>query len=522
MGHYGGRVRLPFLSRRRLGGALVALAALAVVLAVPDRSTAAAASASSAQGAFDIPDHVVEALASGEPVELIVSGNGQGVGESVERATQAALFDDGAQTQPSLEIGQRFEAIDAVTITVDSVEMLERVAALDGVRAIGLGSERATLHIDESIEITEASVSHANGLLGEGTTIAVIDGGVQADHPDLASSITFEACFIDDFEQEMGFCPGNTTELFGPGSAPDQLISHGTAVVGVIASDGVLAPMGVAPRADVEVYKIFGDTAGGYLSDLIRALDYIATDRPDVDVVNMSLGYAPDFTGVCDSMYTALFDAIEVLRARGVVAISSTGNDGLDTMGAPSCLSNVISVGASNDIEGQADFGEVASFSNISTTTNLVAPGALVETTRLGSDTWFFQGTSVAAPTVAACAALARQSGLNTALDLEVRLLTPTMIAPNPNGRSVPLVNCAFEGLPSGDVNCDGQRDIVDALIIAQYVALLRTDAGSCPLGNIATQLNLVEGDVNRDEGVDIVDALVVAQCVAGLPNEAC
>ncbi len=499
------------------------IAALAVVLAMPDRSIAAASSATGSNAPIDIPNHVVEAVAAGATVELIVSGTGAagGIGASMERATQAGFF--GALAGDArLLVGERFDLIDAITIRVDSVEMLERVAALDGVRAIGLGSDQATLHIDESIEITEASVSHANGLLGEGTTVAVIDGGVQADHPDLVSSISFEACFIDNIDLEMGFCPGNTTERFGPGSAPDQVISHGTAVVGVIASDGVLAPMGVAPRADVEVYKIFSDDDGGYMTDLIRALQYIATDRPDVDVVNMSLGYEANFTGSCDTTYAALFDAIEVLRARGVVAIASSGNEGLTTMGAPSCLSNVISVGASNDIEGQDGFGEVASFSNISTTTNLVAPGTLVETTRLGDSTWFFQGTSVAAPTVAACAALAHQSGIDTALALEARLLTPTTIASNPNGRAVPLVNCAFEGLPSGDVNCDGQRDIVDALVIAQYVALLRTDAGSCPLGNIATQLNLVEGDINRDENVDIVDALVIAQCVAGLPNESC
>lgn len=512
---------------RRLGGRIAVVAVFALVVAMPDQSNASAG----AQASIEIPQHVLDAVAAGDPVELILSGTGGpgSIGASLERAVQAGLpvgseaLDAAAQSPSNgVVVGEPFTLIDAVTVTVDSVEALERVAALPDVRGIGLGSERAELHIDESIEITRAGESHANGLLGQGTTIAVIDGGVQADHPDLEDSITFEACFIEDRVLELGYCPGNTTERFGPGSAPDQTISHGTAVVGAIASAGILAPMGVAPEADVEVYKIFSDTNGGFLTDLIRALEYIATDRPDVDVVNMSLGYSANFTGVCDSTYTALFDAVEVLRDRGVVSIASSGNDSLAAMGAPACLSNVISVAASNDIAGEPDFGEVAEFSNISTVTNLVAPGTSVETARLGDRTWFFQGTSIAAPTVAACAALARQSGLNTALAVEVRLLTPTSIAPNPGGRSIPLVDCAFEGLPSGDVNCDDVRDVIDGLIIAQYIVQIRTDAGGCPLGNSATQLNLAEADINGDALVDIIDALVVTQCVVGVGNDFC
>ena len=503
---------------RRLGGLFLVIAVFAVVVAVPDRASAGA------QVAIEIPQHVLDAVTSGEPVELIVSGAGRvgSVERSVERAVQAGLLDSGEPGETDVEIGEPFTVIDAVTVTVDSLEALEQVAALDGVRAIGLGSEQAELHIDESIEITGADESHANGLLGEGTTIAVIDGGVQADHPDLEDAISFEACFIEDRVLEVGHCPGNTTERFGPGSAPDQTISHGTAVVGAIASAGNLAPMGVAPQADVEVYKIFGNSTGGFLTDLVRALEYIATDRPDVDVVNMSLGYSANFTGVCDSNYTALFDAIEALRNRGVVSIASSGNGGLAAMGAPACLSNVISVGASNDVPGDANFGDVTEFSNISTVTDLVAPGAYVETTRLGDTTWIFEGTSIAAPTVAACAALARQSGLNSAIAVESRLRTPSVIAPNPGGRPIPVVDCAFEGLPSGDVNCDGTRDVIDGLMIAQYVAQTRTDAGSCPLNNGATQLNLAGADINRDSLVDIIDALVVTQCVVGIANDSC
>ena len=73
-----------------------------------------------------------------------------------------------------------------------------------------------------------------------------------------------------------------------------------------------------------------------------------------------------------------------------------------------------------------------------------------------------------------------------------------------------------------GDVNCDATVDIVDALMIAQYVVGNRADAGACPLGNPATELVAALGDVNYSQGIDIVDALEIAQCAVGVPNFAC
>lgn len=73
-----------------------------------------------------------------------------------------------------------------------------------------------------------------------------------------------------------------------------------------------------------------------------------------------------------------------------------------------------------------------------------------------------------------------------------------------------------------GDVNCDASVDIVDALLIAQFVAGVRTDAGTCPLADPTTELVVALGDTDYSDQVDIVDALVVAQCTVGIPNFAC
>lgn len=73
-----------------------------------------------------------------------------------------------------------------------------------------------------------------------------------------------------------------------------------------------------------------------------------------------------------------------------------------------------------------------------------------------------------------------------------------------------------------GDPNCDGTSDIIDALVIAQFVAGTRSGVASCPLGDSATQLATPYADVDYSGDVDIIDALEVAQCTALIPNFAC
>lgn len=73
-----------------------------------------------------------------------------------------------------------------------------------------------------------------------------------------------------------------------------------------------------------------------------------------------------------------------------------------------------------------------------------------------------------------------------------------------------------------GDANCDATRNIVDALVIAQYAVSVRTDVGACPLADPTSELFAYGGDANHDGKTDIVDALVIAQCSAGINNAAC
>ena len=81
----------------------------------------------------------------------------------------------------------------------------------------------------------------------------------------------------------------------------------------------------------------------------------------------------------------------------------------------------------------------------------------------------------------------------------------------------------------SGDVfadvantDCDGEVSIIDALVIAQYTAGIRSDGATCPLADPASQIIVANADLNLDGVTDIIDALLVSQCEAGLATPFC
>ncbi len=84
------------------------------------------------------------------------------------------------------------------------------------------------------------------------------------------------------------------------------------------------------------------------------------------------------------------------------------------------------------------------------------------------------------------------------------------------------LVDEGPSRIPTGDVNCDGRVDIVDALLIAQYVVGVRGERDACPLVDQATELVVPMGDVDRNLMLDIVDAMLIARCVAGVSEVVC
>jgi subtilisin family serine protease len=275
---------------------------------------------------------------------------------------------------------------------------LEALRADPRVRAVAIDTGGSG-GLAQSLPLIGVPPVHAQGIDGRGTTVAILDSGIDTDHPAFAGRIAGEACFCDNFNG-TGCCPGGIVARSGPGSAEDDQ-GHGTHVAGIVS--------GVAPATQLVAVKVL-DSGNRFRSftQIYQALEWIADNRPDVDAINMSLGSDALLTDAqCESYAIAwgLQPVISRLRKRGVLISASSGNNGVTgKMWVPACMSDVLGVGATFD---NAD--TVASFSNSSPSLDLLAPGVSITSTALGGGTTTLSGTSMAAPHVAGLIALVKQ-----------------------------------------------------------------------------------------------------------------
>ena len=356
----------------------------------------------------------------------------------------------------------RYSAINAVAGEVSP----DGVIALLGsplVKAISLDAG-GTGGLLEAAPLTGMDTVRQQGFTGKGVTVAVLDSGIAKNRSDLKKARKAERCFCS---TDGGCCPDGSSFQTGKGSAADDE-GHGTWITGIIASRGKKSPRGCAPKAKVVAIKVL-DEYNRYCcsSDILAALDWIITKRQDVDIVNMSLGTSKLFKGNCDrklgAIGPAFATAVKTLMGQGVMVFAASGNEASrKKMAMPACIENTVSVGASYDEEfGKFDWGicsdhradpnHVTCFSNTNRKTDLVAPGALITSARLGGGVMTGAGTSAATAMAAACAALLKQAYSNaTPEQLEQALGSSSHIATDSkSGRSYPRLDCeeAFDFL---------------------------------------------------------------------------
>lgn len=245
-----------------------------------------------------------------------------------------------------------------------------------------------------------------------GFVVAIIDGGVQYSHADLAANAWVNA----------GEVAGNGIDDDGNGYADDVYgwdfydgdndpmdesdIGHGTLVAGVAGASGNngIGVAGMMWQCRLMALRFLGPGGDGLISDAISALEY-ATAK-GVTVSNHSWGYnSPNGS-------SSLYDAIAAAGAAGHIVVAAAGNDGKNNDGHKSeypasyDLDNIISVAATDENDG------LASFSNYGqTTVDLAAPGvnilSSVLTTLYGPGPYpygiytYATGTSLSAPYVA-------------------------------------------------------------------------------------------------------------------------
>ena len=383
--------RLPDAARLLLAGVA------SVVLAI--------ATASGPARAQSVGDGVLEALEAEGRVRVLVALKPLPEGvqtRAVRRASlearQSAVL---ARLAPDdFEVAHRYETLPAVAGTV-SGPGLERLLADPDVARVDLDAPGSG-ELGQSVpQINADLLQQLDGLTGRGVTVAVLDSGMDANHPDLAGSGFGQQCFCSG---GGGCCPGGSARRSGLGAARDDHF-HGTHVTSIITGDGEVASVGVAPGARILSIKVL-DSNNRFCcsSDVVAGLDFIIANRPDVRVVNMSLGTFATFEGECDdaTAFTLLFaDAIDTLTEDGVAVFAASGNTSVsDRMKAPGCVANAISVGAVDDAD------RVASFSGGGETLDLLAPGVAIRAANRGGGTRTLSGTSMSTPHAAGVAAL--------------------------------------------------------------------------------------------------------------------
>lgn len=260
---------------------------------------------------------------------------------------------------------------------------------------------------------------------GQNITVYVVDTGVRITHSEFEGRATFGANFINNVNQDEN--------------------GHGSHCAGTIAGK----TFGVAKKANIVGVKVLDANGGGSNSGVIRGMAFVASDAKAKGlgrkaVMNMSLGGAAS---------KAVNDAINNIRAAGVVPVAAAGNENQDARNSsPASAPGAITVGA---IDQRTD--RKASFSNFGTVVDIFAPGVNVLSVDAKSDTGSknLSGTSMAAPHVAGLAAylIALKPELTAtgditkvadAVDAEIKTLATAQnarVAGNPTGTTTLIAN---------------------------------------------------------------------------------
>ena len=432
--------------------ALAAAPVWAQVPAVSKQARTAAADAGHVRVMVALRPRAAFFRAGPSPVKALRMAQVEAVADSVLNALPSG----------SRALRRRFALVPALALEVDARDLavLERhpdVMAVDVDRG---GSAGGAVAPDEASRVNRVAGLDALGLGGKGRKVAVIDSGVDVDHADLVGRLVDEACFCSPMDGGGGCCPNMTATQTGPGAAVDDQ-GHGSNVAGIIVGEGGIAPRGAVPDAQLVAVKVIS-ADGRYCcaSDVVAAMDWVATHHPDVAAVNLSLGSDDTFPGHCDASTAwtqSLAVAVDALVANGAVVTVSTGNQGnAQQIQAPACVHNALSVAATwdSDVGAVDDFlgcseattaaRKPACFSNRSPTTDLFAAGAFVTSTGGTGGTSEYGGTSQAAPMAAACAvALAQAAPTATvAQRMDAMTLSTTRINDPASGRAYPFLDC--------------------------------------------------------------------------------
>ncbi len=344
------------------------------------------------------------------------------------------------------------------------------------------------------------------GIDGSGSSVVVIDTGMDVDHPLIAPNYITGYDFVDDDND------------------PSDSGGHGTHVAGIIgARDDTI---GVAPNVGLISLRVLDTNGGASLTKIEDALEWTLENRQkyNITAVNFSLGEG-FYTSELEVPGDIISDDIRRLEDSGVTVIAATGNDYFTNSAEANranlsfpAISSTVAVGAvwqdgsepnatweSGSIDFSTGADRITSFSQRLDAANVVfAPGALITSTLLGGGIGQNAGTSQASPHVAGTVALLQEASLQ----FSERLLTTDEV--------VDILRSTGDPITDGDdeddnvINTDGSyirinvyNAVAEIKRRSDNIALTVTGEGTAP----GSQEN---DNLKINSGNDIVSGTMV------------
>ena len=401
-----------------------------------------------------VPKHVLKELTSGNSQDLIVVFNDNVAQKSAAKLQamtglpshhsqviehKAAQYTETKQQVLSTfgsheaEELKQYSHLPAGFIRIHTKTALDKLLANPDI--VGVYENTAERKfLAESLPLIEQPQVAAQGNLGTGTAVAVLDTGV-----DYTKS-AFGSCSSPGVPAN---CKVVYAQDFAPSDSKLDETGHGTNVAGIV--------LGVAPGTKILALDVFGNSGTASGTDIISAINWVIANKATYNIVamNLSLGSGKYTSQTSVSPY---YTAFANARAAGILPIVAAGNEGYsDGLASPAAVKGAVSVGAVYDSTmGPFNWGvplrctdtssaadQVTCFSNSASFLTLLAPGSRILAAGITAS-----GTSQASPHVAGAVAVLRAAFPNETLDQTVvRLTNGVMVTDSRNDITKPRLS---------------------------------------------------------------------------------
>ncbi|MEV8371778.1 S8 family serine peptidase [Kribbella sp. NPDC056861] len=337
--------------------------------------------------------------------------------------------------QGTADVNQTYRSFPLLALDADQ-KALEELAADPNVVAIH-EDKVGSPSLASSIPFIRADRVQQLGFTGAGQTVAILDTGIDRDHPYFAGRIVSEACYssVSDAANQASLCPDGTAAQTGAGAADAEtaqclngatnICRHGSHVAGIAAGSGTGvtgAPgNGVAPGANIIAIQIYHRVNNGcdgnppcvqfFTSDFIAGMQRVYDLRNSFTIASANLSGGDDSNNATACDTSSAKASIDLLLSVGITTTISAGNESHPAgVGEPACVSTAVTVGAIDANGSGNDVDTPAAYSNRGSLLDVFAPGTSIDSA-VPDDAWAnLQGTSMAAPHVAGAIAALRHA----------------------------------------------------------------------------------------------------------------